>query len=100
YGSTLKLLASVRSSYVSKTQTHQIVIFVQERLPEIPVLLSLIPAGVRSYINLRVWFWLRTNAGGMPNTCKANETFGSSGARVRNAWESALRYGRTQGNLS
>src|SRR3546814_2645251 len=34
---------------------------------------------------------LRTNAGGMPNTCKSNETFGSSGARVRNAWESALR---------
>jgi hypothetical protein len=27
--------ASARSSYVSKTQTHQIVIFVQERLPEI-----------------------------------------------------------------
>jgi hypothetical protein len=35
YGSTLKLLALVWSSYVSKTQTHQIVIFVQERLPEI-----------------------------------------------------------------
>ena len=42
------------SSYVSNTQTHQFVIFVQERLPEMPVLLSLIPAGVRSYINLRV----------------------------------------------
>jgi len=37
--------ASAWSSYVSKTQTHQIVIFVQERLPEMPVLLSLIPAG-------------------------------------------------------
>ena len=36
---------SAGSSYVSKTQTHQIVIFVQERLPEMPVLLSLIPAG-------------------------------------------------------
>jgi uncharacterized protein (DUF608 family) len=28
--------ASAASSYVSKTQTHQIVIFVQERLPEMP----------------------------------------------------------------
>ena len=38
-----------------KTQTHQFCdFFVQERLPEMPVLLSLIPAGVRSYINLRV----------------------------------------------
>ena len=39
-------LSSRGSSYVSKTQTHQIVIFVQERLPEMPVFLSLIPAGV------------------------------------------------------
>ena len=30
-----------RSSYVSKTQTHQIVIFVQERLPEMPACFSL-----------------------------------------------------------
>ena len=28
--------------------------FVQEWLPEMPVLLSLIPAGAESYINLRV----------------------------------------------
>jgi hypothetical protein len=31
------------SSYVSKTQTHQIVIFVQERLPEMPVRSSVFP---------------------------------------------------------
>ena len=37
--------ASARSSYVSKTQTHQIVIFVQERLPEMPVLLCLFQRG-------------------------------------------------------
>lgn len=37
-----------------KTQTHQFCDFVQERLPEMPVLLSRIPAGVGSYINLRV----------------------------------------------
>ena len=24
---------------------------------------------------LRVWSWLRTNAGGVPNTCKSNEAF-------------------------
>ena len=23
----------------------------------------------------RVWSWLRTNAGGVPNTCKSNEKF-------------------------
>ena len=42
-----------------------------------------------SYIILRrVWSWLRTNAGGVPNTCKSNGklaiTF--SGERVSNAW--------------
>ena len=33
------------SSYVSKTQTHQIVIFVQERLPEMPAWLWVFPRG-------------------------------------------------------
>ena len=35
----------------------------------------------------RVWSWLRTNAGGMPNTCKSNgDYFGNlSGERVSNA---------------
>ena len=45
---------------------------------------------------LRVWSWLRTNAGGAPNTCKSNgvyylEPFGVtnfklSGGRVSNTW--------------
>ena len=38
-------------------------------------------------LNLRVWLWLRTNAGGILNTCKSNEVFGLSGARVSNMWE-------------
>ncbi len=38
------------------------------------------------------------NAGGMPNTCKSNEGFGLSGARVRNAWESTLGFGITVRN--
>ena len=41
-------------------------------------------------LNSRVWSWLRTNAGGVPNTCKSNGDiyFGRylSGARVSNAW--------------
>ena len=31
-------------------------------------------------LNLRVWFWLRTNAGGVLNTCKSNEKL-PSGSR-------------------
>ena len=47
-------------------------------------------------IVLRVWSWLRTNAGGVPNTCKSNEALRQisserswrwlSGGRVSNAW--------------
>ena len=52
--------------------------------------------------NLRVWSWLRTNAGGRPNTCKSNEKliFGlmDSGGRVSNAWVLTSRYGTTLGN--
>ena len=47
------------------------------------------------YHNLRVWSWLRMNAGGVPNTCKSNEALPGnlrrnrkwlSGGRVSNAW--------------
>ena len=40
----------------------------------------------------RVWFWLRTNAGGVDKTCKSNEILSkacfakSSGERVSNTW--------------
>ena len=34
-------------------------------------------------INLRVWFWLRTNAGGVLNTCKSNER---SNTLVADGW--------------
>ena len=47
-------------------------------------------------LNLRVWSWLRMNAGGVLNTCKSSgaqmripfggETSELSGGRVRNAW--------------
>ena len=41
-------------------------------------------------LNLRVWFWLRMNAGGVLNTCKSNgcEELAPyiSGGRVSNAW--------------
>ena len=46
---------------------------------------------------LRVWSWLRTNAGGVPNTCKSNgsKSFGFyfSGERVSNAWGTCLSVG-------
>ena len=35
------------------------------------------------YFNLRVWSWLRTNAGGMPNTCKSNEKLSSDSGKWR-----------------
>ena len=50
--------------------------------------------------NMRVWSWLRMNAGGVLNTCKSNEaytkdSFGMtniwlSGGRVSNAWVTYL----------
>ena len=49
------------------------------------------------YNFLRVWSWLRTNAGGVPNTCKSNgaKPFGTllSGERVSNAWGTCLSVG-------
>ena len=43
---------------------------------------------------LRVWSWLRTNAGGVPNTCKSSDEvlFGEwiSGGRVSNTWVTCL----------
>ena len=51
----------------------------------------------------RVWSWLRTNAGGVPNTCKSSENFAAesfgrkqwkeSGGRVSNAWVTCLQEG-------
>ena len=58
--------------------------------------IDLDPTGFR-YNFLRVWSWLRTNAGGVPNTCKSNgvKSFGFllSGERVSNAWETCLSVG-------
>ena len=54
------------------------------------------------YNFLRVWSWLRTNAGGVPNTCKSNEALYSeirqrilwlSGGRVSNVWATCLSVG-------
>ena len=50
---------------------------------------------------LRVWSWLRTNAGGVPNTCKSNggctkyfgTEYGLSGERVSNTWATCPRLG-------
>ena len=52
---------------------------------------------------MRVWSWLRMNAGGVPNTCKSNGTFKDwdfgwlrfkfSGGRVSNAWVTCLSQG-------
>ena len=60
-------------------------------------------------INLRVWSWLRTNAGGVPNTCKSSGvlqwiSFGIeaeelSGGRVSNAWAICLLQGDNTGKL-
>ena len=46
----------------------------------------------RSHFNMRVWSWLRMNAGGVLNTCKSNglilkpSDVWVSGGRVSNAW--------------
>ena len=49
------------------------------------------------YNFLRVWSWLRTNAGGVPNTCKSNGRGELapwvSGERVSNAWGTCLPVG-------
>ena len=55
---------------------------------------------VRLNFLLRVWSWLRTNAGGVLNTCKSNEWLKTdflgkkiwwfSGERVSNTWETCL----------
>ena len=57
--------------------------------------------GSLTIINMRVWSWLRMNAGGVPNTCKSNGTywddfgliFKFSGGRVSNAWTTCLSQG-------
>jgi hypothetical protein len=43
-----------RDEQMSSYANTPVCIFVQERLPEMPDLFSLIPAGARYYINLRV----------------------------------------------
>ena len=55
------------------------------------------------YHFLRVWSWLRTNAGGVPNTCKSNGvTRACSCNLVANGWvtreEPAFQWGTTVGN--
>ena len=54
------------------------------------------------YDLLRVWSWLRMNAGGVPNTCKSNEAYETeirrrfiwlSGGRVSNVWATCLSEG-------
>ena len=59
---------------------------------------DLSPSGFR-YNFLRVWSWLRTNAGGVPNTCKSN---GALRCLVANGWvtreEPAFQWGTTVGN--
>ena len=50
-------------------------------------------------LNSRVWSWLRTNAGGVPNTCKSN---GALRCLVANGWvtreQPDLQRGITLGN--
>ena len=52
------------------------------------------------HFNMRVWSWLRMNAGGVLNTCKSNEALWYfridewlSGGRVSNAWVTCLIQG-------
>ena len=62
------------------------------------------PAGFwgsrKKHFNMRVWSWLRMNAGGVLNTCKSNEAdwdlrkdIWLSGGRVSNAWVTCLIQG-------
>ena len=55
------------------------------------------------YKNLRVWSWLRTNAGGAPNTCKSNGVRGACTINlVADGWvtreQPAFQRGITFGN--
>ena len=51
------------------------------------------------HLNMRVWSWLRMNAGGVLNTCKSNGLYMKpsdckvSGGRVSNAWITCLILG-------
>ena len=45
-------------------------------------------------INMRVWFWLRTNAGGVLNTCKSNER---SNTLVADGWVTREEPGSNRG---
>ena len=53
----------------------------------------------KKLFNMRVWSWLRMNAGGVPNTCKSNGIYMKpsdckfSGGRVSNAWVTCLVLG-------
>ena len=54
---------------------------------------------VSKLLNMRVWSWLRMNAGGVLNTCKSNGLYMKpsdckvSGGRVSNAWITCLILG-------
>ena len=50
---------------------------------------------VSKLLNMRVWSWLRMNAGGVLNTCKSNGLLFVivSGGRVSNAWVTCLTLG-------
>lgn len=55
----------------------------------------------RSFIQWRVWSWLRMNASGRPNTCKSNGSafraigMAASGARVSNTYATCLLPGNS-----
>ena len=63
------------------------------------------PKRALSIVSWRVWSWLRTNAGGVLNTCKSNESVEKACFfynLVANGWvtrkQPALRMGTTAGN--
>ena len=45
------------------------------------------------FTNWRVWFWLRTNAGGVVQACKSHDSARNSGRRVSNTWAIYPRVG-------
>ena len=58
---------------------------------KIPVLLT--QHKIKTILNIRVWSWLRMNAGGVPNTCKSSDWEAGVGSwEVRNeSWEMGFK---------
>ena len=93
-----RILASLTGA---KNQTIEIVKWFKSLSAEIEdfVCMVITAKQLSKHLNMRVWSWLRMNAGGVLNTCKSNglymkpSDYKVSGGRVSNAWITCLILG-------